>query len=69
VLDLQGQEFVDYGTSFLFGGGTEIKLQEGMWLLLDLSRNIQGLPRLTSFGDRDSWDSNWIITTGVSFQF
>lgn len=69
VLSFGGQEGVDYGTSFVFGGGTEIKLQEGMWLMLDLSRNIQGLPQLTFLEDRDSWDSNWMITTGISFQF
>jgi len=69
VLDFGGQEGVDYGTSFVFGGGTEIKLQEGMWLMLDFSRYITGLPRLTNFEDRDSWDSSWLITTGISFQF
>ncbi|RPJ59939.1 MAG: hypothetical protein EHM23_12210 [Acidobacteria bacterium] len=69
VFDFSGQESVDYGTSFLLGGGTEIKIQEGMWLMLDLSRNVMGLPQLTINPDRDKWDSNWIITTGVSFQF
>jgi hypothetical protein len=69
VFDFGGQQSVDYGTSFVFGGGTEIKLQEGMWLMLDLSRNIMGLPQLTIDPNRDKWDSNWIITTGVSFQF
>jgi len=69
VLDFQGQEGVDYGTSFVFGGGTEIKIQEGMFLMLDFSRYITGLPRLTSAENRDGWDSSWLITTGISFQF
>ncbi len=69
VFDFGGQESGDTTMGFLFGGGTEIKLQEGMWLMLDLSRNIMGLPQLTLDNNRDKWDSNWIITTGISFQF
>ncbi|MFB3905310.1 MAG: hypothetical protein ACE15E_17815 [Acidobacteriota bacterium] len=68
VFEFGGQEFVDYGTSFVLGGGTEIKFQEGMWLMLDLSRNFMGLPNF-NVPNRDKWDSNWLITTGVSFQF
>jgi hypothetical protein len=69
VFDVFGQQSVDYGTSFTGGGGTEIKLQEGMWLMLDLSRTSFGLPQLTISPNRDKWDSSWAITTGVSFQF
>jgi hypothetical protein len=69
VFDAFGQQSIDYGTSFTGGGGTEIKLQEGMWLMLDLSRTSLGLPRLTNVPGRDKWDSSWAITTGVSFQF
>ena len=68
VFEIGGQEFVDYGTSFVLGGGTEIKLQEGMFLLLDFSRYITGLPRV-SLAQEDGWDSTWMITTGISFQF
>lgn len=62
---------IDYSTSFVYGGGAEIKFKEGMWLVLDLSRLSLGLPNLTGFDvpGRDKWDSSYLITTGVMFAF
>ncbi len=72
VFSSGGQDLaIRYSTSFVYGGGTEIKFKEGMWLVLDLSRLSLGLPNLTGFDfeGRDKWDSSYVITTGVMFSF
>jgi hypothetical protein len=70
IFSVAGQETGDSNMSFSYGGGAEIKMKEGIWLLLDGSRMAMGLPQLTSYEpDRDKWDSSWVFTTGISFQF
>lgn len=69
VFSLDGSEFGDSNMSFTAGGGAEIKMKEGIWLVLDGSRMALGLPQVSLDPNRDKWDSNWVFTTGVSFQF
>jgi hypothetical protein len=69
VFSVQGSETADYGTSFVFGGGTEVKIKEGMALVLDVSNCAISLPQLTYYSDRDKWDSSLMFTTGIAFQF
>ena len=65
VFSTGGQEFGDSNMSFTFGGGAEIKMKEGIWLVLDGSRMAMGLPQVSLVEDRDKWDSSWVFTTGV----
>lgn len=71
VFSSGGQDLsINYSTSFLYGGGAEIKFKEGMYLVLDLSSLALGLPQLVQdFDGRDKWDSSLAITTGVMFSF
>lgn len=61
--DLKG---VEYGSSFQYGGGAEIKMSDRVYLLLDLSRFMMRLPQVAPPGPKDKWDSNWMITAGIS---
>lgn len=69
VFETPAFETVRYGMSLIYGGGVEIPLMEGLLLKLDGSRVTQSLPQITSVPDRDKWDSNFILTTGIAFQF
>jgi hypothetical protein len=64
-----GDLAVNYGTSLVYGGGTEIPFREGMVWVIDVSRLTMGLPRISNDPARDKWDHNFLITTGVAFQF
>jgi hypothetical protein len=70
VFSMGGRDLaINYGTSLAYGGGTEIPFREGMALVIDVSRLTMGLPRISNDPARDKWDSNYLITTGVLFQF
>jgi hypothetical protein len=56
-------ESVGYGMALDYGGGTEIKMSEGMFLVLEAGYKTAGRP--FGFG----WDTALQITTGVAFRF
>lgn len=69
VFELPGFEVVRFGFSASYGGGLEIRVSDAMGIILEAQRLSMSLPDVTGFQDRDGWDSNTVITTGVAFNF
>lgn len=69
VFEIPNGTAVRYGTSFSYGGGLDIKLSEGMSLLLEATQLSLGLPDITGSRTRDKWDSSVLVTTGIAFRF
>jgi len=52
-----------------YGGGTEVQVSEGLFLVLEATRLTAGLPQLTISPDRSKWVNAWMITTGFAIHF
>jgi hypothetical protein len=53
----------------LYGGGAEIKMKEGLNLVLEASRLTMGLPQLSISPDRSKWSNSWQLSTGIAIHF
>jgi hypothetical protein len=53
----------------IYGGGTEIKVKEGLYWVLDASRLTMRVPNLTNLPGRTGWDNSWVLSTGIAFHF
>jgi hypothetical protein len=62
-------ESVFFSQTFNYGGGAEIGIGEGIYFFVELSQMSMGLPNITGSPDRDKWDSNILITSGISLFF
>jgi len=60
---------IDYGTAFILGGGAEIRMTEGLYLLLEATNLTMGLPNLTNLPGRSKWDNALLFTTGIAIRF
>ena len=58
-----------YHFALNYGGGTEIKVKEGLGLVLEATRLTMGLPNLTGLENRSKWDNSWQLATGIAFHF
>jgi hypothetical protein len=58
-----------YGFALNYGGGTEIKIKEGLNLVLEATRLTMGLPNLTGVEGRSKWDNSWQLATGIAIHF
>lgn len=62
-------ESVSYQTSFNLAGGLDIKLSDGFYVYGEVGRTALSLPNLTGLSNRDKWDGNLALTTGIAFMF
>jgi hypothetical protein len=70
VLEMSGGTVgVDWGLALIYGGGTKIKVSEGLFWIIDASRITMGLPNLTNLQGRSKWDSGLLFTTGIAIRF
>ncbi len=60
---------VDSHFALNYGGGAEIKIKEGLNLVLEATRLTMGLPNLTNAPRRSGWDNSWQLATGIAFHF
>jgi hypothetical protein len=60
---------VDSHFALNYGGGTEIKIKEGLNLILEATRLTMGLPNLTNAPGRSGWDNSWQLATGIAIHF
>ncbi len=53
-----------------YGGGTEIQVGEGLFLVLEATRLTAGMPQLVPDpSDRSKWVNAWMFTTGFAIHF
>ena len=52
-----------------YGGGTEVKMKEGLYLVLEASRLTMRVPNLTNLPGRTGWDNSWLLSTGIAVHF
>jgi hypothetical protein len=52
-----------------YGGGAQIKIKEGLGLVLEATRITMRLPNLTGAADRSSWANAWQLATGIAIHF
>ena len=52
-----------------YGSGAEIKMTEGLYLVLEASRLTTRMPNITDLPGRTGWDSSWLFSTGVAIHW
>lgn len=62
-------EQVRFGTTFVVGGGVELKWTDATLIFIEVNQNAMSLPDITGLDARDKWDSNTGIALGLAFQF
>ncbi len=69
VFNQSGNSSVFYGMAFIYGGGTEARLSEGLFLILEADYVTMSLPNITGAPDRSKWDNALLLTTGIAIRF
>jgi hypothetical protein len=57
------------GFAVNYGGGTEVKMKEGLYLVLEATRVTMRVPNLTNIDGRTGWDNSWLLSTGIAIHF
>ncbi|MGA2262368.1 MAG: hypothetical protein ABSH28_13150 [Acidobacteriota bacterium] len=57
------------GFAVNYGGGTEIKVKEGLYWVLEATRLTAHMPNLTGLPGRTGWNSSWLLGTGIAVHF
>jgi hypothetical protein len=60
---------VSYNVAFQYGGGTEIKVGRGLYLVLEATGLSMGVPELYYTDDRSKWCNTLMFTSGVAIRF
>ena len=66
VMENQG---VWYNVAFQYGGGAEISIGRGMYLVLEATRLSMGVPELYYTDDRSKWCNTFLISPGIAIRF
>jgi len=70
VLQQSGSQLgVYYNVAFQYGGGAEIDIGRGMFLLLEVTGLSMGVPELYFTDDRSKWCNTLMITPGIAIRF
>jgi hypothetical protein len=62
-------EGADYGFAANYGGGTQIRVKRGLYLLFEATRLDLSLPNLTNAPGRSTWDHPWQFATGIAIHY
>jgi hypothetical protein len=63
------QQYPSYNFALQYGGGTEIKLKPGLYLLIEVTAITSRLPNLTGADGRSTWNTGIQIGPGISLHF
>jgi hypothetical protein len=62
---------VFYSMAFQYGGGIEIQLKQGIFMLIEVTGISMGVPDVTGydFPDRTKWNTSLVIGPGIAIHF
>jgi hypothetical protein len=63
------QEGGDSKMAFQYGGGAEIKIDNSMYIILDITRVSMGVPQFYYTDDRSKWCNTFQFGTGIAIRF
>ncbi len=58
-----------YKMAFQYGGGAEIKVGNGMYLILEATRVSMGVPEFYLTDDRSKWCNTFLLNSGIAIRF